>query len=80
MSRRVRDAETIRKPAWRPSSSTFTCTPKEPVGESLRSEAKEPGPDARPQARKIPEAYPLRYVEAFFGPRTPQMALDHSPQ
>ncbi len=31
MGRRVRDAEIIRKPAWRPSSSTSTCTPKEPV-------------------------------------------------
>jgi hypothetical protein len=36
--------------------------------------------DARPQARKKPEAYSLEYVEDVFGPRTTQMPADRLPQ
>jgi hypothetical protein len=52
----------------------------EPAGEGLRDEAKEPWPDARPQARTKPEAYSLKYVEDFSGSRTPQTAADRLPQ
>jgi hypothetical protein len=32
--------------------------------------------EARPQARKKPQAYSLEYVEDFFEPRTTQMPAD----
>ena len=53
---------------------------KESVRVILRREAKELRVDARPQARKKPEAYSLEYVEDFFEPRTTQMFADHLSQ
>jgi hypothetical protein len=49
-----------------------------PSNPSLRGE----GAAGRCEAAgsKKPEAYPLEYVEDFFGPRRTQTAADHSPQ
>ena len=49
-----------------------------PSNPSLRGE----GAAGRCEAAgsKKPEAYWLKYVEDFFGPRTTQMAADHLPQ
>ena len=59
---------------------SYGTVTQEPVRHCLRNEAKEMRPDARPQARKKPEAYSLEYVEDFSGPRTTQMVADRSPQ
>jgi hypothetical protein len=45
----------------------------------VNQKTKETGPDARPQAKNEPEAYPLGYVEDSFEPRTQQMTPSPSP-